>query len=775
MNKSGRIAVMATLAVFTACSPAVVAQLACGLSPSDSIGGAAQKFVPVAGDRLVISRGITLELLDVRDASNPVILDRTPATLAPNVWGLFDQLVVSGDDVHRGSIVCAVQRGWAHLFETSAGHLVHTGSRQLTKVDGSVVAVQGAMFDGAILMLAGPGALETLDVSDPTNPVSMTRRAAIWTSATGSDGENGVLFTPSDNAIRITNTRTGQLTTFIPPYQQCYAPVIDRGRMFLRRSDSEVWGYDLSNLGGIRLTTVLSVSGPCDPQIAMDGNIGFHNISGVLTATDLSRQLDPVILGQLASLRNATAFVVIRPGLLACRSDTRLVLVDVSDPANMRIVGQDPSPWPRIVEIAGGGSIVWAIVGADRLIAFEHAEGRLVPISSLQFPAEERLAELELDGTTLAVANTRARLRLFDVSNPHAPRARGSIDLNDFSYEPGAIAIKDGLCALPRRAGNIDLIDVSNVDAPIVRSTINVNGSRGISIGNGRLVVVGPPLKIFNIENPGQPTLVPLGPPLQSMFAPDAVAIHDGVLAVAPVSQLHLFDLAAVSGPNSLLRSFSTLRAMIDLSFADGKLAGPGPVVFNVEDPQHAYIEAPASAEMSESVQMTRVALLDGAVARVDIESGLAVFPLDVAAPPAVRRGLPAQEQACLNHPFEMTVEIVSRVPVTYAWYKNDVLIPDAREATLRIPSIRITDTGRYRCVISNACGSVTEPSVAPYWFLLSVCTADFNCDRFVDFFDYADFIVAFESGDPGADLNGDDFLDFFDYERFVDRFGRGC
>ncbi len=58
-------------------------------------------------------------------------------------------------------------------------------------------------------------------------------------------------------------------------------------------------------------------------------------------------------------------------------------------------------------------------------------------------------------------------------------------------------------------------------------------------------------------------------------------------------------------------------------------------------------------------------------------------------------------------------------------------------------------------------------------------CTADFNGDGFVDFFDYDDFVSCFEGGrcPPGrtADVNGDAFVDFFDYDDFVQVFEVGC
>jgi hypothetical protein len=60
-----------------------------------------------------------------------------------------------------------------------------------------------------------------------------------------------------------------------------------------------------------------------------------------------------------------------------------------------------------------------------------------------------------------------------------------------------------------------------------------------------------------------------------------------------------------------------------------------------------------------------------------------------------------------------------------------------------------------------------------------SGCAADFNGDDFLDFFDYADYVTCFETGEcPAgltADFNGDDFVDFFDFDAFVAAFEAGC
>ncbi len=76
------------------------------------------------------------------------------------------------------------------------------------------------------------------------------------------------------------------------------------------------------------------------------------------------------------------------------------------------------------------------------------------------------------------------------------------------------------------------------------------------------------------------------------------------------------------------------------------------------------------------------------------------------------------------------------------------------------------------RCVVTGHCG---QPGVASAAAELRLCRVDFNCDAFVDFFDYDDFVTAFESGDMRADITADGFLDFFDYDAFVEGFEVGC
>ena len=54
-------------------------------------------------------------------------------------------------------------------------------------------------------------------------------------------------------------------------------------------------------------------------------------------------------------------------------------------------------------------------------------------------------------------------------------------------------------------------------------------------------------------------------------------------------------------------------------------------------------------------------------------------------------------------------------------------------------------------------------------------CTADFNDDGVLDFFDVSLFINAFGAQDPAADLNQDRAYDFFDVSAFLSAYNAGC
>jgi trimeric autotransporter adhesin len=150
---------------------------------------------------------------------------------------------------------------------------------------------------------------------------------------------------------------------------------------------------------------------------------------------------------------------------------------------------------------------------------------------------------------------------------------------------------------------------------------------------------------------------------------------------------------------------------------------------------------------------------------------------------PWVASGPVRSGPACTGGIVAFDVTPAAGYAVTYQWRRNGVAIAAGRmaggtfaagvtTARLTLSEVRAADNGTLTCLITNACGSIESPAVG-----LSTCGPDVNCDGFIDFFDYDEFVAAFESGAPVriADYNGDGFIDFFDYADFVAAFEAGC
>jgi hypothetical protein len=121
-------------------------------------------------------------------------------------------------------------------------------------------------------------------------------------------------------------------------------------------------------------------------------------------------------------------------------------------------------------------------------------------------------------------------------------------------------------------------------------------------------------------------------------------------------------------------------------------------------------------------------------------------------------------------------------------WHNLETIGPDTQNTGGWIQSQRRVDTVvpitsqmRFRFVAQDLdSGSIVEAAIDDFKLTGYACggddcTADFNGDNQVDFFDYLDFAQAFNDEDPSADFNGDNQIDFFDYLDFAQAFDAGC
>lgn len=91
--------------------------------------------------------------------------------------------------------------------------------------------------------------------------------------------------------------------------------------------------------------------------------------------------------------------------------------------------------------------------------------------------------------------------------------------------------------------------------------------------------------------------------------------------------------------------------------------------------------------------------------------------------------------QANLNATFSVSA---SGTGVKYQWQKNNINRNGDTLSTLTIPGVKLSDSGSYKCIVRNECGSVesavaklkvTAPPAGPA-LALSISTVDFGCDK---------------------------------------------
>lgn len=90
-------------------------------------------------------------------------------------------------------------------------------------------------------------------------------------------------------------------------------------------------------------------------------------------------------------------------------------------------------------------------------------------------------------------------------------------------------------------------------------------------------------------------------------------------------------------------------------------------------------------------------------------DSAAATITVDYPSPqPAIISGSDANNDLQVGDEVDLSAFAVGPAPLTYAWYKDGVLIPGATTAILIIPSAQLSDSGNYTLVVSNAYGSAT-------------------------------------------------------------------
>ncbi len=183
-----------------------------------------------------------------------------------------------------------------------------------------------------------------------------------------------------------------------------------------------------------------------------------------------------------------------------------LVVVDISDPASMRVLGASGTPLVALdVEVVGNTAFVAG--GWDGMVLFDVSD----PASPARVgvsKADRYSVGVAVKGNLAVVAEAGDGIRLVDVSTPSSPRQLASVstsnDADDATFSGSDLFVANGYDGLL-------VLDVSDPSSPTARGSLSLPGYTGhISISGSMAWVAGDfgGLHLVDISNPASPRLL---------------------------------------------------------------------------------------------------------------------------------------------------------------------------------------------------------------------------------------------------------------------------
>jgi hypothetical protein len=612
---------------------------------------------------------------------------------------------------------------------------------------------------------------------DVTNPASPVFRSSY--------GDSPDLLAAVGNVSYLWNDNTGESSAFT-----LAVPALPL-RLW-SRSFEEFDGTDMLSASGTTLVTAKGISSgeirfydAADPSALVP--LSTITISDDLDDSDVSGNL-------LAFTTSVTTF------------DARVLIYDIADPANPVFLSDDlfwPSPLASIytaIELDGSAAVV-ELENAFALIDLRDPSN---PVEAYRSADIRGLFFCRLDADILTVhREDDGEIDVIDVSDPYRPVTTATISEPGASWDPDR---RGRLMGVVRANDDLALYDLSIPSNPVVRSVTPRPASLPIGggvdarfAGSFCLLTSQASQVILDTSNPASP--ITLSDMTLGEYLDEAALINDVIwargsdglysvrIAPYPVITQNPADRNPCPGAAFTLSADATSDTPMSYRWRyNGAVLGNGPM------PNGSVV----AGAFTRTLTITNFNPADGGVFNLrftnDCGSVTSEDAVVASGGPPRFYTVPSRRDSCPFTPVTMSVTTSFRTSTNVRWQiefpansgtfvnLSDFSTQDYAVSGSNTPTLTLTPLPggrlvpaletRYRAVASSVCGSTTSTS-AP----LVLCQADVNCDLFLDFFDYDDFVAAFESGTPAevADFNADGFVDFFDYDDFVEAFESGC
>jgi hypothetical protein len=339
-----------------------------------------------------------------------------------------------------------------------------------------------ALVKEEVLTLFGAEGVQTWDLSMPTRPALLrTVPMALGEIEDVIPTPDGFLaLTPSGEGIVIDDTTPSvpelDSTFVLPVGVWVPAGAMDDRYGYVAESAFGLRIVDLRTFQDVARVAVGQLDAPGMPgavDVALEGDRAFVVSAGYgLVVFDVGDRAHPIELGRLTlpSFASRIAISNDRAYLVATNQALNLLVVDVSDVANMRLLGSLSGTWPY--DVAARGDHVFLAVEGD----MEPAGLRIVDASNPAAPvivstytgcdiSLGRAVDVSPDGATTYLGCYDGSLRILDTHDITAPTLIGDYRLPDPFNGVASLEVR-GETAYAGHAFGVDEIDISDPRAP---------------------------------------------------------------------------------------------------------------------------------------------------------------------------------------------------------------------------------------------------------------------------------------------------------------------
>jgi hypothetical protein len=167
----------------------------------------------------------------------------------------------------------------------------------------------------------------------------------------------------------------------------------------------------------------------------------------------------------------------------------------------------------RVAAVAVQGNLAYIVQGAQFVVLDITSPAQITRLGAVSLPGLVPADRVRVAGTLAFLISFGDGLTIVDVSDPHAPRLRGTYSepsVMGMRRTPQDIVVQDNLVYLAMEHGGLRILDVSNPDQPLVRNPVDlVYYVRAVElVSTHAYLLTSDALDIYDVADPAQPVLL---------------------------------------------------------------------------------------------------------------------------------------------------------------------------------------------------------------------------------------------------------------------------